>query len=86
MLNKNPKNAQKNLTTNTSNNTKNTHSPKKNFKDLTKEEKGNLLNVFTEEEIGFIQKAVNNDQKRFNVIMEKLYLKMVSKEQLIFFI
>ena len=74
MLNKNPKNAQKNLTTNTSNNTKNTHSPKKNFKDLTKEEKGNLLNVFTEEEIGFIQKAVNNDQKRFNVIMEKLFI------------
>ena len=69
--NKNPKNNQKNNTAE-NDNSKTYNNPQKSFKDLTDEEKANLLSIFNEEEISIIAEAINNDEKRLNEIMEKL--------------
>ena len=71
--NKNPKNNQKNNTAENDNN-KTYNNPQKSFKDLTDEEKANLLSIFNEEEISIIAEAINNDEKRLNEIMEKLFI------------
>ena len=44
----------------------------KQKKEITEEEKASALSVFTEEEINFILKAINNNQDRFNTLIEKL--------------
>ena len=72
--NKNSKNNfSKNYTTDLNERKKN-KSANKNKKELTEEDKINILSVFTEEEQNYIIKALNNNEQRLNALIEKLFV------------